>query len=407
MNRNDTIEQNALEINAFVAKLALFLAIMAPVILVSKLMNVLNMSWLYTIAMTVLYVISCLIPVICKVGATNGTKLRYCALVCSAVSVMILYWTFGRAVLAMWFLPLLMSVLFVDTKLLKFSLGLTVPSFVVMEAIGLLTASKAALDNMLLTYVLIVLQLVIYTIVIIKAIKSVDGMMNNIQSLYDNINGLISNAAVTSEGLRITENSFLVEIGSSNLDKGEIIRDPEDGLVMSPNMVNKLNGRINGSVTSAKDLLKYNKVIDQVSGGNEQLVLRTEKEIKELEQYAEKSKAAIAELVKNVDKVNESITLMSTIVDESSLIAMAASLEAARAAERKEPADKILELKTLADKSADSAFNVKMILKDIVADADYTVKSVNDTYSSVAHSLDMINRTVETLIKGLMLKKMH
>jgi methyl-accepting chemotaxis protein len=60
----------------------------------------------------------------------------------------------------------------------------------------------------------------------------------------------------------------------------------------------------------------------------------------------------------------------------------------------------------LADESVESASHIQELLNSVVNDAENTVRSVAKTYEEVFKSLELINRTVETLIKWLMYKNM-
>lgn len=387
----------------------MFLCILAApaLLIILRYLGQINLSWVSAIVLSAFCAAACMIPAVCKVARTGSIHTRYCVVACSLVIALILYYTFDKVVLAICFFPLIISCVYTDIKLIKWSIGLTVFGIAAVEAAKYLLSFSGFTGNALIVYTLIAMQVVLFAVIIGKTAKSTNKMLNNVQSLYDNIDALITNAAITSDGLRTTESSFLTEIGNSNLDRGQIVNEPDYEPTDGTSILESVKSNVDASLANTKELLKYNRLLAEVSKDNTQLMKDAAKEIKELEHYAERSKAAIESLISNAGKVKEAVTLMSVIADGSCFISMNASLEAARAAEKEGDTSLHLDIKELADRCTDSAFNAKATLKDIVADADAAVKSVSDTYSAVVHSLDMINRTVETLIKGLMLKKMH
>jgi methyl-accepting chemotaxis protein len=129
---------------------------------------------------------------------------------------------------------------------------------------------------------------------------------------------------------------------------------------------------------------------------------------RKIEEYSKKSKRSIASLEKYTGKIKEDLSLLSIIIDESKLLSVNAAAEA-ESASTNGTGSAILAMKveSLADQSAESASHIQGILNGIVNDAETTVKSVTETYEEVLKSLELINRTVDTLIKWLMYKNMH
>jgi methyl-accepting chemotaxis protein len=72
----------------------------------------------------------------------------------------------------------------------------------------------------------------------------------------------------------------------------------------------------------------------------------------------------------------------------------------------KGPATLAVKVEKLAEESVDSASHIQELLNGVVNDAEYTVNSVAQIYEEIFKSLELINRTVETLLKWLMYKDM-
>jgi methyl-accepting chemotaxis protein len=105
--------------------------------------------------------------------------------------------------------------------------------------------------------------------------------------------------------------------------------------------------------------------------------------------------------------MKENLSLISIMIDESKLLSMNAAIEAENASSGgRGSAIVAMKVGKLADESVESATHIQDLLNSVVNDAENTVKSVAETYDEVYKSLELLNRTVETLIKWLMYKNM-
>jgi methyl-accepting chemotaxis protein len=179
--------------------------------------------------------------------------------------------------------------------------------------------------------------------------------------------------------------------------------ESEEDALPSNAKVRTIISNINKSMENAKEIMKYTQTMFKGKGKE----LNAGDEVIRIEEYTRNSRELISKLARYTDKINEDLSLISVMVDESKLISINAAAEAESASSGgKGSAIIAMKVEKLADESAGSANHIQELLNSVVNDAENTVKSVAETYEEVFKSLELINRTVETLIKWMLYKNM-
>ena len=185
-------------------------------------------------------------------------------------------------------------------------------------------------------------------------------------------------------------------VGTLNVNK-------EEDLSSSNEVVKGIVSNINKSMENAREIMKYTQTM--LKGKSKDLNLR--EEAAQIEEYSRNSKDLIIKLDQYTDKMKENLCLISIMIDESKLLSVNSAAEAENASSGGRGSAIIaMKVKMLADESAESATHIQEVLNSVVYDAENTVKSVAETYDEVYKSLELLNRTVETLVKWLMYKNM-
>ncbi|HQJ38406.1 MAG TPA: methyl-accepting chemotaxis protein, partial [Bacillota bacterium] len=170
----------------------------------------------------------------------------------------------------------------------------------------------------------------------------------------------------------------------------------------SNTVVKGIISNINKSMENAREIMKYTQTM--LKGKVKDL--KTE-EAARIEEYSRSSREIILKLDKYTEKIKEDLNLISVMIDESRLLSVNAAAEAENASSGGRGSAIIaMKVEKLADESVESATHIQELLNNVVNDAENTIKSVADAYEEMFKSLELINRTVETLIKWLMYKNM-
>jgi methyl-accepting chemotaxis protein len=255
-----------------------------------------------------------------------------------------------------------------------------------------------------------ILQFGIAIAILVSISKRADNMLANTHNFYENINNILSNAYASSQSLESAENTLLQGVDSlsgSTDNSMEILAEEEEDRA-SNTKVKAIISNLNKSMENAKEIIKYTQTMLKGPAVSKGKGIQAGDEVVRIEEYTKNSIELITRLAKYTDKIKGDLNLISTIVDESKLLSISAGAEAEKASTgSKGSVILAMKVEKLADESVESASHIQELLESIVNDAENTVKSVAETYEEVFKSLELINRTVETLIQWLMYKNIQ
>jgi methyl-accepting chemotaxis protein len=288
-------------------------------------------------------------------------------------------------------IPVGFACLYFSMKLFIQAFILAVLGYIAGEALGGIIAWSSAAAYLL--------QLGIAAALLLAVSKRAVKIITDTHSFYENINDIFSNANTSTQSLEAAEEILLQ--GVSSLGAAE--EKPEEEPSPSNAAVRTIISNINKTMENAKEIMKYTQTMLKGKGKE----LAAGDEAIKLEEYSKSSRELIAKLAKHTDKVKENLSLISVMVDETKLLSINAAAEAENAGSGgKGSAIVAMKVEKLADESAVAATHIQELLSSVVNDAENTVEAVAKAYEEVFKSLELINRTVETLIKWLMYKNM-
>lgn len=304
--------------------------------------------------------------------------------------------------------PIGFGCMYFDIKLIRISAILSILGLILGEATSRVANWGLGIvvkDSQIGTAIYF-LQFGMVAALLIAISKSALKMQSNTHSFYENINSIFSNIQGSSQSLEAAEGIILQGVSSlaANGEKNVEAASSEDEESSSNAKVRDIISNINKSMENAKDLIKYTQTMLKVKGKD----LKAGDEAARLEEYGRNTKELISKLSSYTDKIKEDLSLIAIMIDESKLLSLNAAAEAENASSKGRGSTIIaMKVEKLADESVESATHIQELLNNVVNDAENTVKSVAETYEEIFKSLELINRTVETLIKWLMYKNMN
>ncbi|HYE83133.1 MAG TPA: methyl-accepting chemotaxis protein [Clostridia bacterium] len=407
MYQNDAIGQNTLHVNDMLVRIFKFLlvAIVAAVIL--KAAGFITLPWLQFIIIAGTCAVDCAIPIACRHFRTDGGMLKYVNIFCASELCIFGYCYLNRSMIMLLVIPVGLACLFFDLRLIRSTLVLSVTGYIFGEALrGVPWGFSPAIHIEYIRIMVDIFQYGIAVLLLAAVTKRALKMLSNTHSFYDNINNIFSNAQASTQSLENAEEMLLQGVSSlsGSNGKGEEAASAEEEASPSNVKVKAIISNINKSMENAREIIKYTQTMLKGKGKD----LKAGDEIARLEEYTGNSKELISKLASCTDKINEDLRLISVMIDESRLLSVNAAAEAENASSGgKGSAIIAMKVEKLADESAESATHIQELLNNVVNDAENTIKSVAETYEEIFKSLELINRTVETLIKWLMYKNMQ
>ncbi len=406
MYQNDAIGQNTLYVNDILVRMFKIILVAIAAIVILKASGIIVLPWLYLIIAAGAGTVTCLLPIACRHMRMESSMLKYVNIYCAAVLCILGYCYLNMGIIILLAIPIGLSCLYFDAKLIKHATALSSFGLILGEALsgGANWRFATGMQESYIRIALYILQFGIAAALLTAISKRAQKMFSQTYSFYENINEIFSNTQASSKGLDVAEDILLRGVGflNENNEKNEeaAVESGEDD---SPSnaKVRTILSNINKSMENAKEIMKYTQTMFKGKGKE----LRAGDEVIRLEEYTRNSRELISKLARYTDKINEDLSLISVMIDESKQLSLNAAAEAENASsEGKSSAIIAMKVEKLADESVESASHIQELLNSIVNDAENTVKSVAETYGEVFKSLELINRTVETLIKLMVYK---
>lgn len=407
MYQNDAIGQNTLYVNDMLVRIFKIVLVAIAAIVILKASGIIAIPWLHVIIMAGVGAAACGLSILCRHFRMEGSVLKYVNIYCTAALCIFEYLYLNMGVIILLVIPIGFACLYFDAKLIIHSVVLSVFALILGEALsgGANWGFAIAAQGSYIRIAVYILQFGIAAALLIAISKRALNLLSNTYSFYENINDIFSNVHASSRNLEAAEGALLQGISSlnDNNEEYEELLPTEEDASSSSVKVRAIISNINKSMENAKEIMKYTQTMLKGKGKD----LKAGDEIIRIEEYTRNSTELISKLAKYTDKINEDLSLISVMVDESKLLSINAAAEAENASSGgKGSAILAMKVEKLADESVESASHIQEILNSVVNDAENTVKSVAETYEEVSKSLELINRTVETLIKWLMYKNM-
>lgn len=135
------------------------------------------------------------------------------------------------------------------------------------------------------------------------------------------------------------------------------------------------------SVQTVTDLSLHAK--DTARSGNE-VVQQTLQQIHEIQQTVEQANHVVAHLGTKSQEINQIISIITDISDQTNLLALNAAIEAARAGEHGKGFAVVAdEVRKLAEQSSHSANKIRLLINEIQLETDHAIQSMNSGIKAV------------------------
>lgn len=399
-------------------KLLSFLFKLPILLALTVLLNVLGVFLLTTIQLVVvvlLGVIALVIPYLYKRNVIGLKIVKYSLIVYFSFLALVLYGMAFANVTLFFVVPFAIAINYFDKKLIKLSVVLSIIAF----ALGEVIASAFQLEY-IAGFEWIVLHLCLYLIILLinvilfyRCAVNANAMLDQNEAFIKELRVLFSTTDITSGELAtcvVTLGKEMDELNEAVTDIMEAIQEiAHDSEILyaniteTSNKVHTIETAINSNAKKANDIAREIHLLNDSSGKTKNELFNSVNEIKQIANHTENTKNTIQILKEHSLNIKEAIDVITYISEETNLLSLNASIEAARAgAVGKGFMVVAQEVKKLADQSKTSATEIGHILSNVTGSTDHATEAINDTYQVVMYALKMIDGTVATF--GEMIK---
>lgn len=408
MSQNNSVVQNMIHVNDVLVRIFKLLLVAVAAFVILKAAGFIALPWLYMIIASVAAAFVCMVPVACRHFRMDAAVVKSVNIYSIAILCICGYCYLGMGFIVLLAVPIGFACMYFDMKLIRDSAVLSMLGFILEAAAGRFIDSSLAvfMGDGRISLAANAVQFLVIAALFAVISRNVLKLLSNTHGFYENINSLLSSIQGSSQSLDAAEGVILQGVSSlaSGIEKNdEPAASAEDA--GSPNAkVRDIISNINRSMENAKDLIRYTQTMLKGKGKD----VKAGDEAERLEEYCNNAKELVSRLSGYTDRIKDDLGLIAVMIDESKLLSVNAAAEAENASSKGRGSVIVaMKVEKLADEAAESAVHIQELLNNVVNDAENTVKSVSQTYEEIFKSLELINRSVETLIKWLMYKNLN
>ncbi|MDE7016409.1 MAG: cache domain-containing protein [Lachnospiraceae bacterium] len=229
-------------------------------------------------------------------------------------------------------------------------------------------------------------------------------MVSSMYGLVEKLQNLISNIQKTTERLLDSGDSLESMASQTNTTAEEISRAIEDvakGAVTQAEDIDSATTLVANMATMIEGIVQEVQTLDDVSGNIKKADDESERIISELGVSNDRTLAAIRKIDASVHTTNESVgkiqeatNLITAIASETSLLALNASIEAARAGDAgKGFAVVASQISKLSEDSNNSAKKIEDIIHQLAADSEASVEIMSEVSEIIAQQQKKLEET--------------
>ena len=403
------IQENELKVNKIMIKINKIFAIQSISLLILNLIKIFRIPWNYFWIIFIALPILCFIPIVYYKYVKDPKWFKYMEITMLLLICTMNYMINHGYVLLFWTVPIIISALYFDKKLVIFTAIITVPLIaigqifnVVKETVFRFTPGRfvSSMGAFTITIIIIAFVVVIFT-------KKANDMLNTTNKLMQNMEGIIGNTSHAAD-----EVSYSVDSVSENISKTHnhyIDMNKEmDSIVEQVNFFNERIIQTDKSIDEMTDKLKLameniNRIANEVktmteySSKSDNALDESVQKIKEVDGFTKVAQDKLNELIKRFNDISDATSLITNISNQTSLLSLNASIEAARAGDAGRGFAVVAnEVRKLAEDSEKSVSTIEKVVDSLRDNVNEVIEAMKNTYEVINFSTEAIKDSSKT-----------
>ena len=404
MKKEEILLQNEYEVNNMVAKIFKIIITLVPIIFITKLLGLFISPWLDVIILLVVLFTVGIVPIVLNKNNNKDRKIKYFAVLGILFLALVAYSLIFVNSIFLWMVPLMISGLYFDKKLIKISIFLIIPLMILGEIIAEKTGQEfiASIHWVPIHVISFGMQLIIVGYLFSQLVQRANQMLFETKNLLDEINEVFLENNEIAKDVEESVDELVINMSESNKSLkyisetvGLISSNSEDFLDdvgFAREKAKEIYDEIKEVGESSLDIIQLAKNASSRIHKSSIKLENSVQQIETIEVSSEKSKEAVKTLVKRTKEIGESLELITKIQKETNLLAINASIEASRAGDiGKGFAVVAVSITDLAVKSAQYTEKIRGKLKVVENESSKAISMINESFDTVVEGIASIS----------------
>ncbi|MDO5522271.1 MAG: methyl-accepting chemotaxis protein [bacterium] len=405
MNNQNLIDQNEQQVNEILLKFFKKSVIAMPIIVICKLVGIIPMPYGQLFFLLGMGALTVYVPII-AMRYLKQSQVKWVVVIDITIFATIMYCLIYAQGLLLMLLPLAVGALYYNTDLIRKSIRMVLGGLL----LGEIVASKSGITvEASYQWIPIHMAMYLFEIILLGTIltqlaKRTFFMLNESQRLNEHVRLNLEKNQQVSVELENTINQVNENMIQSNERVGQMSDSITSIAASSRNIVEVAQGTekiVLSTVTKIKSAVKQTEEINKINQAMEAVTVQNKANIDHFTEATERikdktdySKVCMSQLQEKINQVNETISLINEISAQTELLALNASIEAARSGEAGKGFAVIAgEVKALALQTAECNQQVSTLINTVGTDSLEVVHAIEENYKEVEKSVGYMAET--------------
>ncbi len=406
MRQANYIRENEVLVNRIIQKLYKRILWMPFILLGLYYVGVFKISSIGILGLTVLNVLSMLLIINAHKIVKEEGYVKWIILIGTTGYISAVYGTAYANVTILLVLPVLIAALYFDKRLIKASVGLTFIGIIIGELVASTFKMTYEADFIWipLHMIFFAFQLGLVIVVMLVLAERASEMLKASHDLNEEVQEylekskadgrVVRNAIEIVEG-RIKETAHAATEVEHSIEKiaissKDIVASAQD----TRGVINQVTSAVNEVVDQVKVTQETNLELSQLTNENKQHMGQFLESMDVIKGKNDYSKLCMEELQSKIEVIGATLENITSIADQTELLALNASIEAAKSGEMGKGFSVIAEeVKKLATESTAYGGRVKELTSRITADVEKVSSAIKQSDEAVNESINYIDRT--------------